>query len=118
MSRAPCRTFRHNGVSVAVWRRLHDGKSFFSVKVQQSYKDENQVWQNSEYVNFDRVPTLGFLLQRAYGYISGELEKEAKTLPAANTSAPSGDHSTPDGEPATAERPDPNEPSGTDKPCF
>lgn len=68
-STAPVKSFRLNGVTVAIWKNFHDGQPYYSTQITHSYKDSNGDWKDSKYLNERDLPTVAMLVTRASMWI-------------------------------------------------
>ena len=44
---------KSHGIEVAVWKREHEDKAFYSISVNRSYRDKDDDWQNSNSFNLE-----------------------------------------------------------------
>lgn len=85
MANAPVKTMRQNGIEVAIWHKVRDGKNRYSLKVKRNYKDSHDNWQETEFFNDNETPTLILLLTRAYAWMGHQSERNVADVAAENT---------------------------------
>jgi hypothetical protein len=51
--RLPIYKQKSHGIEVAVWKREHDDKAFYSISVNRSFRDKHGQWQNSNSFNLE-----------------------------------------------------------------
>jgi hypothetical protein len=56
-------------ISAAIWRTEKDGRSFYSVTFQRSYRDEKGAWQNSDSFGLGDLLLLAKVADQAHGEI-------------------------------------------------
>ncbi len=56
---------KSHGVEVAVWKRVHEDKTFYSVSATRSYRDSEGNWRNSNSFNLEDRDILTEYLDRA-----------------------------------------------------
>lgn len=77
----PVREFRFGAIKAAVWKREHEGKTFFSTSLSRSYKLEakdcegpnDDGWRETNSFDFTDLATVGMALEMAAKWIKGEL---------------------------------------------
>lgn len=81
----PEKQFRAGALSVGVWRRRQDDKTFFNATPQRSYVDEKDTsggpdgtWKYTDSLGFDDLPVMAALLNQAFSYIVAEKAKLVK----------------------------------------
>ena len=57
---------KSHGIEVAVWKREHDGKAFYSVSATRSYRDSDGNWKTSNSFNLEDRDILMDYLDRAF----------------------------------------------------
>lgn len=53
-------------VECAIWKREKDGNAWYSINVSKSYKDDDGVWQSTNYLNGRDLLAAAALLQDAH----------------------------------------------------
>lgn len=72
------KSFRCGAVAVSVWKRQHEGKTYFSATPSRSFqRDENAEWEYSDTLNYYDLPGCAQLLNMAFAWITVERAKEA-----------------------------------------
>ena len=56
---------KFKGIEVALWKREHEGKIYYSVSTNRSYRDKDGDWQNSNSFDLESVDLLIDYLQQA-----------------------------------------------------
>jgi hypothetical protein len=75
----PVKEFRFGAIKVAVWRREHEGKTFYSTSVSRSYKTEQKDgpdddgWRETNSFDFTDLETLKMALEMAQKWIKTEI---------------------------------------------
>ena len=57
---------KSHGIEVAVWKREHDGKAFYSVSTTRSYRDSEGNWTTNNSFNLEDKDILMDYLDRAF----------------------------------------------------
>ena len=66
----PAIRFSCGAVSVAVWRREHNGKNFYSASPQRAFtKDEGKTWEYTTTFDRNDIPVIAELLRHAFQWI-------------------------------------------------
>ena len=73
--KGPVYTQKKYGIEVAVWKQEHEGKAFYSVSVNRSYKKDGQ-WQNSNRFNLRDRDILMEYLDRAFKDAQARLDAD------------------------------------------
>lgn len=74
MNNQPAKKFRAGAVSASVWITqvtLKDGRPFNKsvVKLQRSYKNKDDTWANTDYLELDDIPKAVLVLQDTYKFL-------------------------------------------------
>ena len=72
MSNAPAKKIRIGFVTATVWKNENDGKSFYTVVLSRSYKDNDGNWQNGDSLNQDDLLNAAWTLQKANDWIANQ----------------------------------------------
>jgi hypothetical protein len=56
---------KFKGIEVALWKREHEGKTYYSVSNNRSFRDKDGDWQNSNSFDLESVDLLIDYLQQA-----------------------------------------------------
>jgi hypothetical protein len=73
--RSPVTTFRHRTISTSVFENTSEKNgAYFSVSIQNRYKDKEGAWHNSSHFMRDELPVLEHVTRQAFAFI---LEQEA-----------------------------------------
>jgi hypothetical protein len=67
---------KSHGIEVAVWKREHDGKAFYSVSATRSYKDSDGNWKTSNSFNLEDRDILMDYLDRAFKHAQARLDAD------------------------------------------
>jgi hypothetical protein len=67
---------KSHGIEVAVWKREHDGKAFYSISINRSYRDKDGDWQNSNSFNLEDRDILMDYLNRAFKDAQARLDAD------------------------------------------
>ncbi len=67
-SKKPVATFRSNGISVAVFENVSDGKTFHKVSAERVYKIGNKFATTNSF-SFTELPVVVMLMKRAWYYV-------------------------------------------------
>jgi hypothetical protein len=59
---------KSHGIEVAVWKRVHEDKTFYSVSATRSYRDSDGNWRNSNSYNLEDKDLLMDYLDRAFRF--------------------------------------------------
>src|SRR4051812_10765995 len=69
----PVQTFRAGALSVSVWAREHEGKTFYTANAQRAYtEDDGKNWKYSGSFDRDDLATVAALLNMALAWIVKE----------------------------------------------
>jgi hypothetical protein len=69
----PVQTFRAGALSVSVWAREHEGKTFYTANAQRAYtEDDGKSWKYSGSFDRDDLATVAALLNMALAWIVKE----------------------------------------------
>lgn len=67
----PLKKFSVGSVSATIWENEgREGKNFFSVKLEKSYKDKNDEWKNSNTFSVSDLPKVRLVIDKAYEFVS------------------------------------------------
>ena len=72
----PVREFRDGAIKTAVWRREHEGKTFFSISVSRGYKVEQdgvERWEDTNSFDFAHIATVKLQIEMAEKWIKQEM---------------------------------------------
>jgi hypothetical protein len=67
---------KSHGIEVAVWKREHDGKAFYSVSATRSYRDSEGNWKTSNSFNLEDRDILMDYLSRAFDHAQARLDAD------------------------------------------
>jgi hypothetical protein len=67
---------KSHGIEVAVWKREHDGKAFYSVSATRSYRDSEGNWKTSNSFNLEDRDILMDYLDRAFKHAQARLDAD------------------------------------------
>jgi hypothetical protein len=67
---------KSHGIEVAVWKREHDGKAFYSVSATRSYRDSDGNWKTSNSFNLEDRDILMDYLDRAFKHAQARLDAD------------------------------------------
>jgi hypothetical protein len=67
---------KSHGIEVAVWKREHDGKAFYSVSATRSYKDSDGNWKTGNSFNLEDRDILMDYLDRAFKHAQARLDAD------------------------------------------
>jgi hypothetical protein len=67
---------KSHGIEVAVWKREHEDKAFYSISVNRSYRDKDGDWQNSSSFNLEDRDLLMDYLNRAFDHAQARLDAD------------------------------------------
>jgi hypothetical protein len=67
---------KSHGIEVAVWKREHDGKAFYSVSATRSYRDSDGNWKTSNSFNLEDRDILMDYLDRAFKDAQARLDAD------------------------------------------
>ncbi len=67
---------KSHGIEVAVWKREHEDKVFYSISVNRSYRDKDGDWQNSNSFNLEDQTILMDFLDRAFKHAQARLDAD------------------------------------------
>ena len=74
----PAKQFRAGALSVSVWPREHQGKTFYNATAQRAYtKDDGKTFEYSDSFDRDDLPCVAALLNQAFSWIVAETAKQA-----------------------------------------
>ncbi len=79
MTTAPVHKLRDGCLQVCIWRNIStDGKSFYSLTPQRSYKSGDDTWRETDNLNADDALPMAELLREAYAWIKMQKQADAK----------------------------------------
>ena len=64
----PVQEFRVGAVKAAIWKREHEGQTFYNVSIDRSYK-QNEQWKRTSSFSKDELAIVADLAKRAEAYI-------------------------------------------------
>ena len=67
---------KSHGIEVAVWKRTHDDKAFYSVSATRSYRDSDGNWKTSNSFNLEDRDILMDYLDRAFKDAQARLDAD------------------------------------------
>lgn len=67
---------KSHGIEVAVWKREHDEKAFYSVSASRSYRDSDGNWKTSNCFNLEDRDILMDYLDRAFKDAQARLDAD------------------------------------------
>ena len=67
---------KSHGIEVAVWKREHEGKAFYSISATRSYRDKDDNWQNGSSFNLKDKDLLIKYLNRAFAVAQNALNTD------------------------------------------
>lgn len=66
----PLKRFRSGAISVSIWAQSGKNGDYYTTNAQRAYtKDEGKTWEHSDSFSRDDLPTVAWLLQRAWAWI-------------------------------------------------
>lgn len=66
----PVAKFQAGAIGISVWRRDHNGQTFYTTNAQRAYtKDDGKTWEHTDSFNRDDLPVVAALLNRAFEWI-------------------------------------------------
>jgi hypothetical protein len=68
-SARPVMQWNEHGVSVALWKRAHEGCTFYDISITRSYK-KAETWQRTSYFRQDDLTRVIDLTTRAKDYLA------------------------------------------------
>lgn len=72
----PVKQFRAGALSVSVFEREHDGKTFYNATASRAYtKDDGKTWEYSDSFDRDDLPLVAALLNQAFSWIVAQQAK-------------------------------------------
>lgn len=75
----PAIKFRDGCLQVVVWRNTStEGKTYYTVNPQRSYKAGDDTWKESDSLNADDILPMAELLREAYRWIREQKKADAK----------------------------------------
>jgi hypothetical protein len=89
----PAKKIRIGNLSVVIWRN-HNGEkgtTWYSVNVNRSYKNGDDLWKDTDSLGFDDLLTMAKLLDRAHDFISEQMRADAKARKAGQDTASADD---------------------------
>ena len=72
----PVKEFRDGAIKTAIWRREHEGKTFYSVSQSRGYKVEEggvERWEDTNSFDFAHLATVKLQLEQAETWIRREI---------------------------------------------
>lgn len=72
----PVKEFRDGAIKTAVWKREHEGKTFYSVSVSRGYKVEQggvERWEDTNSFDYAHLPTVTLQIEMAQKWIKQEI---------------------------------------------
>ena len=74
----PAHTLRDGFLSVVIWRNTStEGKTYYSATPQQSYKNGDDTWRETDSLNADDLQAMAELLREAYVWIRNQKRADA-----------------------------------------
>jgi hypothetical protein len=74
----PAIKFRDGTLQVTVWRNTGDKGSYYSVTPTRSYKQDDDVWKQTESLGQDDLLAMAELLREAYAWIKAQKRADSK----------------------------------------
>jgi hypothetical protein len=68
-SARPVMQWNEHGVSVAIWKRMHEGSAFYDISISRSYK-KAETWHRTSYFRQDDLTRVIDLTTRAKDYLA------------------------------------------------
>jgi hypothetical protein len=70
---------RDGALQVLIWRNTStEGKTYYSITPQRSYKDGDDTWRNTDSLNADDALPMAELLKEAYVWIRNQKRADAQ----------------------------------------
>ncbi len=69
----PEKDFRAGPVRATVWKNVskaEDGRTYSTVSIERSYKDQNGEWQKTTSLRLNDLPKASLVLSKAYEYLT------------------------------------------------
>lgn len=81
MSNSPAHKLRDGCLQVVIWRNTStEGKTYYSVTPQRSYRAGDDTWRETDSLNADDILPMAELLRESYVWIRNQKRADAKGL--------------------------------------
>jgi hypothetical protein len=79
MTNSPAMKLRDGTLQVLIWRNTStEGKTYYSITPQRSYRDGGDTWRNTDSLNADDALPMAELLRESYVWIRNQKRADAK----------------------------------------
>jgi hypothetical protein len=77
---SPAHKIRDGVLQAVIWRNTStEGKTYYSVTPQRSYRDGDDTWRETDSLNSDDLLPMAELLREAYAWIKMQKQADAKS---------------------------------------